>query len=77
MFCHGGYSNVVENCRFGDCQRALGYGKWDQKRWERFLDGTTYPYMRSRLKVEVDVESALYRERYPFLRGFFRPVEMH
>lgn len=74
VFCHGGYSNVVADCVFEDCERPLGYSKWKQDRWLQFIGGEMFPYMKQRLKKDVDVESPLFQERYPFLRGFMAGV---
>jgi hypothetical protein len=67
VFCHGGYSNVVRNCLFIDCERPLGSSPWKQKRWEEFLKEG---YMVSRIKKEVDIESPTFLARYPELNGY-------
>ena len=74
VFSHGGHSNVVRNCLFLDCQRALGSGHWSQKRWAEFLqsDKDAFPIV-TRLRKEVDITMPPYTTRYPCLVGFFDP----
>ncbi len=52
VFCHGGYSNVVDNCIFIECKRPLGSAPWPQKRWADFLQS---PLEQGRLTQEVDI----------------------
>jgi hypothetical protein len=67
VFSHGGYSNIVENCLFVDCERPLGSAPWSQKRWEGYMKE---PFMVQRLRKDVDIESPLYLAHYPALKGF-------
>ena len=74
VFSHGGHSNVVRNCIFLDCQRALGSGPWPQKRWAEFLqsDKDAFPIV-TRLRKEVDITQPPYTTHYPCLVGFLDP----
>ena len=70
VFCHGGYSNVVDNCIFIECKRPLGSAPWPQKRWADFLQS---PLEQGRLTQEVDIRQPPYTTRYPELVGYFDP----
>ncbi len=70
VFCHGGYSNVVDNCIFIECKRPLGSSPWSQKRWADFLQS---PLEQTRLTQEVDIRKPPYVTRYPELVGYFDP----
>ena len=70
VFCHGGYSNVVDNCIFVECRRPLGSSPWAQKRWEDFLQS---PLEQGRLTKEVDIRQPPYTTKYPELIGYFDP----
>ena len=70
VFCHGGYSNVVDNCIFVECRRPLGSSPWPQKRWAEFLQS---PLEQGRLTKEVDIRQPPYTTRYPELVGYFDP----
>ena len=70
VFCHGGYSNIVENCIFIECKRPLGSAPWPQKRWADFLQS---PLEQGRLTKEVDIRNPPYTTRYPELVGYFDP----
>lgn len=68
VFVHGGHDNVVKNCVFIECRRALGHAPWDDARWQEWLDGDLW---QERLLKEVDITSPLYLERYPDLEDYF------
>lgn len=70
VFCHGGHSNLVDNCIFVECKRPLGSAPWNQKRWESFLAS---PLMVKRLRQEVDVTDETWTGRYPELKAIFAP----
>ena len=70
VFCHGGYSNIVDNCVFIECKRPLGSSPWSQKRWAEFL---LSPLEQGRLTKEVDIRQPPYTTRYPELVGYFDP----
>ena len=62
VFCHGGHSNLVQNCIFIECKRPLGSSPWNQKRWESFLES---PLLQTRLKKEVAFHLPPYTTHYP------------
>ena len=70
VFCHGGYSNIVDNCIFIECKRPLGSAPWPQKRWADFLQS---PLEQGRLTKEVDIRQPPYTTKYPELVGYFDP----
>ena len=70
MFCHGGHSNLVDNCIFVDCRRPLGSAPWNQKRWADFLQS---PLEQTRLLKEVCVTSAVWIAHYPAIASIFEP----
>lgn len=70
VFCHGGHSNLVENCIFVDCRRPLGSSPWPQKRWAEFLQS---PLEQTRLLKEVCVTSAVWTAHYPAIASIFEP----
>ena len=70
VFCHGGFSNIVDNCIFIECKRPLGSAPWPQKRWADFLQS---PLEQGRLTQEVDIRQPPYTTRYPELVGYFDP----
>lgn len=61
---HGGKDNLVENNLFYKCFAAVSFSTWGEKRWLEQLDS---PEIRKRLYEDVDIGSAVYRERYPLL----------
>ncbi len=70
VFCHGGHSNLVDNCIFVDCRRPLGSAPWNQKRWADFLQS---PLEQTRLLKEVCVTSAVWIAHYPAIASIFEP----
>ena len=70
VFCHGGYSNIVENCIFVECKRPLGSSPWNQKRWGDFLQSQLE---KTRLLKEVDIRLPPYTTKYPELVGYLDP----
>jgi len=70
VFSHGGFSNVVDNCVFVECQRALGSSPWTDERWRDFVKG---PLWQKRLLEEVDITKPPYITRYPDFAGFMDP----
>ncbi len=61
---HGGKDNIIENNLFYKCLAAVSFSTWGEKRW---LDGLDSPAIRKKLYEDVDIRSALYREKYPLL----------
>ncbi|MGN0852699.1 MAG: right-handed parallel beta-helix repeat-containing protein [Kiritimatiellia bacterium] len=72
VFCHGGHSNLVDNCLFIDCKRPLGSAPWNQKRWADFLKS---PLEQTRLLKEVCVTDAVWTAHYPAIKALFAPEE--
>ena len=70
VFSHGGFSNVVDNCVFVECQRALGSSPWTDERWRNFVKG---PLWQKRLLEDVDITKPPYITRYPDFAGFMDP----
>ncbi|MCB9308279.1 MAG: right-handed parallel beta-helix repeat-containing protein [Lewinellaceae bacterium] len=68
VFMHGGHGNLVHHNVFLDCEMAVGNNYWRDEVWKSFLEK---PLIRQRLLEEVDITSAVYREKYPGLRDFF------
>jgi len=61
---HGGKDNVVENNVMLDCFRAVSFTPWGQQRYLEALDGE---FVKNKLFREVDINSDIYREKYPNL----------
>lgn len=70
VFSHGGFSNIVENCLFVDCQRPLGSAPWSDKHWREYV---LSPLWQTRLLKEVDITQPPYITRYPDFAGFMDP----
>ena len=70
VFSHGGYTNLVSNCVFVDCKRALGSSPWKQEKWAQCL---TSPFWLKMLREDVDMAGETYRAHYPELANFFGP----
>ena len=70
VFSHGGHDNLVDNCVFIECKRALGSAPWNDKRWKDFINA---PLWQERLLKEVDITQPPYTTRYPALVGFMDP----
>ena len=63
---HGGKDNVVEDNLFYNCNIGVSFSPWGQAHWDEAL---TREEVVKRLYEEVDIDSPLYRERYPELAG--------
>lgn len=61
---HGGKDNIVENNLFYKCLAGVSFSTWSDKRW---LEQLSSPVIRKKLYKDVDIGSAVYRERYPLL----------
>lgn len=70
VFSHGGHDNLVDNCVFIECKRALGSAPWNDKRWKDFINA---PLWQERLLKEVDITQPPYTVKYPALVGFMDP----
>lgn len=70
VFSHGGYSNVVRNCVFIDCERPLGSAPWNDWLWNKMLES---PLWKRLLTEEVDITKPPYSVRYPDMVRFLEP----
>ena len=61
---HGGKDNVVEDNLFYNCNIGVSFSPWGQAHWDEAL---TREEVVKRLYEEVDIDSPLYKERYPEL----------
>ena len=66
---HGGKDNVVENNVFYMCRAGVSFSPWSQEQWNRYLDSDG---VKKQLYEDVDIDGALYRERFPDLKGDIR-----
>jgi hypothetical protein len=63
---HGGKDNTVENNIFYNCQAAVSFTGWGNKRYIESLDN---PSVRKKIYTDVNIDSPLWQERYPELKG--------
>ncbi len=63
---HGGKDNLVENNVIYNCNFGVSFSPWGQARWDEAL---TREEVQKKIHGEVDIDSSLYRERYPELKG--------
>ena len=61
---HGGKDNVVDNNVFYNCHAGVSFSPWEQKSWDSQLASER---VRKQLYEDVDIDSPLYRDRYPAL----------
>lgn len=62
---HGGKDNLVENNVFYKCFAVVTFSPWGEERWLKSLDS---PEIRKKIFEDVNINSALYLERYPLLK---------
>ena len=64
---NGGKENVIENNIFYRCPAAVSFtSMWTPEKWEAYLDTVTV--VRKMMYEDVDINSAVYRQRYPELQ---------
>ncbi|MBR7003391.1 MAG: right-handed parallel beta-helix repeat-containing protein [Bacteroidales bacterium] len=63
---HGGKDNLVENNVIYNCNFGVSFSPWGQARWDEAL---TREEVQKKIHGEVDIDSSLYKERYPELKG--------
>ena len=61
---HGGKDNIVDNNLFVECQYAISFSSWGQKRW---LETLARPDFVARIHKAVDISRPPYSTRYPEL----------
>lgn len=59
---HGGKDNIVDHNLFVDCQGAVSFSTWGERRWREFLN---LPETQRKTTKEVDLHSPPYATRYP------------
>jgi hypothetical protein len=62
---HGGKDNLVENNLFFNCNAAVSFSSWGEKRWLKELDTLA---IQKKIYEEVDIRSQLYLGKYPELK---------
>ncbi|HWS01291.1 MAG TPA: right-handed parallel beta-helix repeat-containing protein, partial [Prolixibacteraceae bacterium] len=63
---HGGKDNLVENNLFYQCNAAVTFHVWGEKRWLEQLDS---PEIKEKIFREVDIRSTLYQIKYPEVKA--------
>ncbi len=66
---HGGKENRIENNVFLDCRAAVSFTRWGDRYTEAFTDPESkyYGAMQKQCHQDVDIDSPLWKERYPTL----------
>ena len=62
---HGGKDNCIENNVFYACPFAVSFSPWGEKRWLQVLDSEV---IQKKIYSDVDINSTIYREKYPELQ---------
>ena len=62
---HGGKDNRIENNVFYECPFAVTFSPWSEKRWLESLDSEV---IRKKIYSDVDINSAIYQQKYPELK---------
>ncbi len=65
---HGGKDNLLENNIFADCEQAVSFSPWGEKRWEAFTG-------KSMESPKIDAD--LYVKRYPELAKLNENVDVN
>jgi hypothetical protein len=68
---HGGKDNRILNNVFYHCPFAVSFSTWSEKRWFEVLDS---PVIREKLYEQVDINSDVYRQKYPELKDLWQNV---
>jgi hypothetical protein len=71
---HGGKDNLVENNLFYNCAAAVSFTQWKEKRW---LEELETPGMKKMLYDDVDINSALYQNKYPELKNIRKGINVN
>gem|GEM_PF-2710760 len=61
---HGGKDNIISNNVMLNCFYAVSFSPWGQK---RYLEGLDEEFVKNRLYYEVNIDSDIYRQKYPDL----------
>lgn len=66
---HGGKENRIENNVFVDCRAVVSFTRWGERYTGAFTDPENkyYGAMRKQCHHDVEIDSPLWRERYPSL----------
>lgn len=62
---HGGKENIIDNNLFYDCHAAVSLTPYTEARWLGLIN--EYEPVINKLYKDIDIRSAVYRERYPEL----------
>ena len=71
---HGGKDNRVENNLFFECNAAVSFSSWGEKRWLEHLDS---PAIHKKLYEDVDIRSVLYQSKYPELKNIRQNIDVN
>ena len=71
---HGGKDNCIENNVFYECRYAVSFSPWGEKRWLAHLDSEA---IRQKLYRDVDINSEIYRQKYPELQNLRLNVDVN
>ncbi|MFT4031269.1 MAG: right-handed parallel beta-helix repeat-containing protein [Siphonobacter sp.] len=65
---NGGSNNSFDNNYFINCKRAFSMSSWSDEKWKRVMFSNE---MKKKLTSDADINSNLYLQKYPYLKGFF------
>ncbi len=65
----------VDNNIFVECRRAISARGWGEEQWKNRIKSGWNGLWRRFLLEEVDITSPPFTERYPELKGFFKPED--
>ena len=71
---HGGKDNRIENNIFYECPYAVSFSPWGEERWLKTLESEV---IQKKIYSDVDINSAVYREKYPELQDLRKNADMN
>ena len=71
---HGGKDNRIENNVFYACPYAVTFSNWGEERWLKALESEV---IKKKIYSDVDINSAVYREKYPELQDLRLNADMN
>ena len=71
---HGGKDNRIENNVFYECPFAVSFSPWGEKRWLQILDSEV---IRKKIYSDVDINSEIYRQKYPELQDIRQNADVN